>query len=372
MPKELQQQTLSIRVPDDLRSYLEHAKAVISKALGETVSISEVAKRLLERAKTDRIEDLIDLPELLAEPTESLVRIRRKWEQKQMLARGEWSLLAYYIQQGCEQQTGDLALPSGESLAQLLEAFLAVMAVLGKPTKREEYYLRNIDLHPYGSAPDTPTPTSIVEAIKLKQQRLRDPRWSAGLLQFSRNLYTALTREEFKSVEALNEVLTPFLPVLYRLAARGHWITEKRPVRHLPLARDYGFVPVNIPAIKLGDFLLTTLMTDDGDLAAALNFNSRNALYPLNSYPQVRDLWVTLKRLVPGEQWTGHEFFAYTDAYHRPTEVTTYYFRHRGNGVIFGFSTEEWRQLGKVFDRFFALPELKPALDELSLQYGEL
>src|SRR5579863_7165227 len=215
MTKEAQQQTLSIRVPDDLRSYLEHAKTVISKALGETVSISEVAKRLLERARTDRIEELIELPELLAQPTESLVVVRRKWEQKQMLARAEWSLLAYYIQQGCEHQTGDLALPSGESLAQLLEAFLALMTVLDKPTKREEYYLRNIDLHPYGSPPDTSPPTSIVEAIKLKQQRLRDPRWSGGLLQFSRNLYTALTREEFKSIEALNEVLTPFLPVLY-------------------------------------------------------------------------------------------------------------------------------------------------------------
>ncbi|MGH9352852.1 MAG: hypothetical protein ACRD2G_11940 [Terriglobia bacterium] len=42
------------------------------------------------------------------------------------------------------------------------------------------------------------------------------------------------------------------------------------------------------------------------------------------------------------------------------------------NGIIFGFSTAEWRQLGEVFDRFFALPELKPVLDELSLQYGEL
>jgi YD repeat-containing protein len=90
----------------------------------------------------------------------------------------------------------------------------------------------------------------------------------------------------------------------------------------MPLARDYGFVPVNIPTIKLGDFILTTLMTDDGDLAAALNFLSRKAVYPLNSYPQMRDLWVMLKQLQPGEQWTGHEFFAYTDAYHRPNEVT--------------------------------------------------
>ncbi len=371
MAKEVQQQTLSIRVPDDLRSYLEQAKKVISKALGETVSISEVAKRLLERGKTERIEELVELHDLFQEPTESLVTIRRKWEQKHMLARAEWVLLAYYIQQGCERQTGDLALPSGESLAQLLEAFLALMTVLSKPSVRDGYYLKNLSLDPYDIPAGAPSPTSVVEAIKIKQQRLRDPRWSTGLLQFSRNLYVALMNEEFKSVGALNEVLTPFLPVLYRLAARGHWIAENRPVRHLPLRRDYGFVPVNIPTVKLGDFVLCTLMTDDGDLAAALNFNSYNAVYPLNSYPQMRDLWVTLKRLIPGEQWTGHEFFAYTDAYHRPKEVTMYYFRHRANGIIFGFTTEDWRRLGQVFDRFFALPELKPVIDELSLQYGE-
>jgi hypothetical protein len=372
MAKEVQQQTLSIRVPDDLRSYLEHAKKVISNAVGEAVSISEVAKRLLERGKTDRIEELVELPELFHEPTESLVTIRRKWEQRQMLTRAELVLLAYHIQQGCETMTGDLALPSGESLAQLLEAFLGLMSVLSRPSVRDGYYLKNLGLYAYDLPPGTPAPTGIVEAIKIKQQRLRDPRWSAGLLQFSRNLYVALMNEEFTSVEALNEVLTPFLPVLYRLAARGHWITQERPVRHMPLARDYGFVPVNIPTIKLGDFILTTLMTDDGDLAAALNFLSRKAVYPLNSYPQMRDLWVMLKQLQPGEQWTGHEFFAYTDAYHRPNEVTEYYFRHRVNGIIFGFSTEEWRHLGKVFDRFFALPELKPVIDELSLQYGEL
>jgi hypothetical protein len=372
MAKEVQQQTLSIRVPDDLRSYLEQAKKVISSALGEAVSISDVAKRLLERAKTDRIEDLVELPELFQEPTESLVTIRRKWGQKQMLSSAEWVLLAYYIQQGCETPSGDLALPSGESLAQLLEAFLAMMPVLSKPSVREDYYLKNLSLQPYDLPPGAPPPKDIVEAIKVKQQRLRGSRWSAGLLQFGRNLYTALTREELRSAEALNEALTPFLPVLYRLAARGHWIKENRPVRHIPVARDYGFVPVNIPTIKAGDFLLTTLMTDDGDLAGALNLTNRRAAYPLGPYPQIRDLWVTLKRLEPGEQWTGHEFFAYTDAHHRPNEVTEYYFRHRVNGVIFGFSPEEWRQLGKVFDRFFALPELKPVLDELSLQYGEL
>jgi hypothetical protein len=372
MPKEAQQQTLSIRVPDDLRVYLENAKKLISNAVGEFVSVSDVAKTLLERAKTDRIDDLVELPELFRTSTESLARIRRKWEQKQMLTRGEWILLAYYVQQGCEGLTGDLALPSGESLAELLEAFLALMRVLRKASVREDFYLKNLGLEAHELPAGGPPPKGLVEAIRAKQQRLRDPRWSAGLFQFSRSFYVALMHEDFKGVEALNEALVPFLPALYRLAARGHWLAEKVPVRYTTAAKDYGFVPVNIPTVKLGDFVLTTLVTDDGDLAAALNFLSRKVTYPMGPYPQIRDLWTTLKGLRPGEQWTGHEFFAYTDAYRRPEAVTECYFRHRVNGIIFGFSADEWRQLGKVFDRLFALPELKPVLDELSLQYGEL
>src|SRR5579863_6923739 len=220
MAKEAQQQTLSIRVPDDLRVYLENAKKLISNAAGEFVSVSDVAKTLLERAKTDRIDDLVELPELFRAPTESLVRIRRKWEQKQMLSRGEWILLAYYVQQGREGLTGDLALPpSGESLAQLLDAFLALMTVLRKPTIREDFYLKNLALEPH-ELPPGPPPKGIVEAIHVKQERLRDSSWNAGSFEFSRNFYVALMHEEFKSVEALNGVLTPFLPTLYRLAAR--------------------------------------------------------------------------------------------------------------------------------------------------------
>jgi hypothetical protein len=372
MAKEAQQQTLSIRVPDDLRVYLENAKKLISNAVGEFVSVSDVAKTLLERAKTDRIDDLVELPELFRTSTEALVRIRRKWEQNQMLSRGEWVLLAYYIQQGCEPLGGDLDLPSRESLAQLLEAFLSMTEEFATSTRRKDFYVKSLALESHDLPAGTPAPKDLLEAVHLKQRWLRDSRRQAGLFQFGRSFYVALMHEEFKSIELLNEALGLYLPNLYRLAARGHWIAEKRPVRYSTEAKDFGFVPVNISAIKSGDFTLSAQTTGGGDLTATLNLLARKAVYPLGPYPQIRDLWVTLKGLQPGEQWTGREFFAYTDAYRRPDAVTEYYFRHRANGIIFGFSTEEWRQLGKVFDRLFALPELTPVLDELSLQYGEL
>ena len=48
---KLQQQTLSIRVSESLREFLELAREFITDGRGEAVSISDVAKLLLESAK---------------------------------------------------------------------------------------------------------------------------------------------------------------------------------------------------------------------------------------------------------------------------------------------------------------------------------
>src|ERR1041385_3879462 len=51
-----QQQTLSIRVSDSLREFLEVAREFITDGRGETVSISDVGKLLLESARQDRLD----------------------------------------------------------------------------------------------------------------------------------------------------------------------------------------------------------------------------------------------------------------------------------------------------------------------------
>ena len=59
MERKVQQQTLSIRVPESLRNYLERAKAVLSDNFNESVSTSDAAKFLLESARDDRLDDRI-------------------------------------------------------------------------------------------------------------------------------------------------------------------------------------------------------------------------------------------------------------------------------------------------------------------------
>ena len=64
-----QQQTLSIRVSESLREFLELAREFIADGRGEAVSISDVAKLLLESAKQDRLDFRLEAAELQQSPT---------------------------------------------------------------------------------------------------------------------------------------------------------------------------------------------------------------------------------------------------------------------------------------------------------------
>ena len=83
MERKPQQQTLSIRISETLREFLERSKQVLSSGgRGESVSTSDVAKILLESAKEDRLDFRLEVADLQQDPTASLVAIRRKWQVK--------------------------------------------------------------------------------------------------------------------------------------------------------------------------------------------------------------------------------------------------------------------------------------------------
>ena len=72
MERKAQQQTLSIRISDALREYLERAKNVMSSSRGDGVSTSDVAKMLLESAKDDRLDHRLEVADLQQSASESL------------------------------------------------------------------------------------------------------------------------------------------------------------------------------------------------------------------------------------------------------------------------------------------------------------
>src|ERR1700685_4635115 len=121
MERKPQQQTLSIRISDALREFLERSKHVMSNGRGESVSTSDVAKILLESAKDDRLDFRLEVAELQQSPTQALWTVRRKWEQKRDLSRAEWIFLAQYIQVACENTREDLSYSAPEAFAVVLE-----------------------------------------------------------------------------------------------------------------------------------------------------------------------------------------------------------------------------------------------------------
>jgi hypothetical protein len=228
-----QQQTLSVRISDALRRRLESARHLVANKADGPVSISEVAKRFLETAHDDNIE----ASELLSRPTETLLNIRHKWVRQQSLSRPEWLALGYYLQVGCEEVSEDPELPTAESYASLMEAFVAARSVrAGKAPEADHYYLGNLESEVMVPGSNAGKPIDLDAVIKTARSivdRLRESSSSGSKPVFvgRSNLYVLFRDERLKGIEALNKALRPYIPTLFRIAARGHYLREGRPVR---------------------------------------------------------------------------------------------------------------------------------------------
>ena len=363
-----QQQTLSIRISDALREFLERSKQVISKGRGESVSISDVAKILLESAKDDRLDFRLEVAELQRSATKSLWEIRRKWEQRQDLSRAEWILLSQYIQVACEEVSGDAALPTPAAYAVLLEAILAVRGLRGnRGVELDRYYLGNIGTPEETSFNDRQLDPELVPRVTARWvQQLRASPSSPKPSFAGRNFYVAIRDEELPNIVALNRGLFPHMETLFRLAARGHWIREHEPVRSL---RNRQVFTDTIPAVKAPGFRLEFNVNSEGEVAILIIMDEKDVLYRLGPYPEIREFSAMLERIAPG--WNGVHFHAYT-VQEGPEKPVRFYFRNMRDGVGLGFSSEEWQRLRQLFAEAAAIPKLQKLYEELSLVYGEL
>ena len=178
-----------------------------------------------------------------------------------------------------------------------------------------------------------------------------------------RNLAVALRDEDLPDIVALNQALRPYMPTLFRLAARGHWAREKRAVRS---SREPRFDHTVIPPVRGEGFKVDFHVGSQGDLSILLSMDQKDVSYPIAPYTEIKEFLVMLEKLAPGMTWNGVHFLAYT------TESGRYCFRRRAEGVLFGFSQEEWSELRGLFRRALTAPNLQSLLTELSLVYGEL
>lgn len=300
------QQTLSIRVSESLREYLELSRQVIANDRDEPISISDVARLLLESAKSDRLDFRLEVAELQQSPTESLGQIRRKWQQHRVLSRAEWVLLAQYIRIACEELTGNPRLPGANSLAAVLEALLAVRTLRrDRGSDLDRHYLgllassEHVISNRRHSAPDV-----LPEVVSDLVRRLREPVHVKEAVLVGRAFFTALRDEVVGDALALDETLNPFMEQLFRMAARGHWVRHGRPVR---LPGEY-WPPCSLEPLTAGGFCAMPSASKDGDFELTLVMHDRGVTYPIGPYPEIQEFGAMLRQLEAGQVWNGALF----------------------------------------------------------------
>ena len=66
-------------------------------------------------------------------------------------------------------------------------------------------------------------------------------------------------------IEAVYRELQPFWDTLWRLAARGHWLRERRPIR--PDRPDFIIrAAIPVPPVEVEGFRLSVVATNEGDM----------------------------------------------------------------------------------------------------------
>ena len=366
-----QQPVISIRVSEALRSRLERLKELLSKKSGENVTTSEVAKQLLESARENRLE----VAELLADATAALAGARRKAEAGLSLSRAEWIVLAHYVQLGAESSIADPVSP--ETMMGILQAFLAAYQVRReKKASRDAHYLSNLPIlnkqgQPvHGSEAEGIEVTAAVERLirKLELQEVEKvwPQFAA------RNLYEFLEEESF-GIEAMNQALKPHWPMLWRAAARGHYLVRGAPVGSAAgrtvAERPWGRA---ISSVFEGGFALSFAAGSDGDLAVLVTLpEARQTMYEMRPWPMITEFrsmleaWETSE---PNSFWQRRWFYGYTAM---ESAVPPIWVRCP-SGVTFGFTTAEWASLQEAFRLAWQKPELQRISAELLLEYGEI
>jgi len=371
-----QQQVLSIRVTEALRYRLEHLKKVHFLQTGESVSTSEVAKLLLESARDDRLEFV----KLAAEPMKSLLNVRRKLEAGLPLSQTEWMLVAYYCQLGAEAFEDNMPNQiSGESLAGILEAFLAVYGLHdAKQTPADLRYIVNLPVdEEIGKKKAPEIGCDDVRRITMKTvQALKNPTpLQRKPLLAARNLFFVIDETEFRSLEKLNEALLPYWPILWRVCARGYYFHNSKPlVEEVPGKDAYEhFVGPPLPMFEENECSVVLARGRHGDFALCLYFPGKLApVFPIFQFITICEFRAMMERFEPEQEesyWRGYYFSAYASKTAGSEVVIT--LRLNESGITFHLDCTAWQTFRDLLRRAWEHPEVRRFWKDMVLRYGE-
>jgi hypothetical protein len=367
-------EVVSLRLSEARLELLERYRRACAAELGREVSLSEAAFLALENraAGMDRTAARV---ELLKAPTTSLARIRKRWESQHALSAVEWDVLAEYVRTGSDeerQQSPLAAVPSRESYLALLDAFEAVYAHRLQPASRHTWaYFGNLEGFLTADTLSMTDPEQRHQTVLTQIARRRAllqpiDRWERPG-NIGHCFWTAVLEEGVDST-TLDQLLAPYWPTLWRLAARGHWIRhDHRPVRLAGLSEEGVQPPVGLPTALTGEDVTISFGPAGGaEFITTIEWGSRRFGLHISRYPELVEFRAMLE--AEGDRpWLGRQYVMAVDDDGSGTRRVLPTRRQ----LYFMLSPKEWTVLRDLFRCAWQSRELQCWLAELQLEYGE-
>jgi hypothetical protein len=327
---------------DGFRDLLSFQKT-LSKDRDNPVSVSAATQPILETG-----------------PTAALLRMKEKKDTGEPISQKEWALLAQFVRMGAEFSPNRHV--SRESVVGILQAFRAAYK-LRKPGGDEgkaAYYLDKFN--------SMVQPEATIEAAV--ETHLAHADWPIGI--DARPLVVFLRDDHVTDEAALTAALLPYWDILWRVAARGHFLVHNKPIRDE--RKLHAYEPAAATFTR-ESFVLSVIRCEDHDLTALLTFpGSTAAVYPLAGYPDICEFRVMLAAVgeAPVETlWKGDRFTAYTVGRELDAPASGLHVQGRG-GVTFCFTFDQWNILRAQFAEAWENPFLQSSWAVLTEEYGEL
>jgi hypothetical protein len=379
LKKKPRYEVISIRLNEDRLKLLERYQKVLSDQLGREVSLGEAAFLVIEERGAGLDRETVR-HEMLSTPTSSLYHIHKKWESQHTLSAAEWDVLAHYVQIAAEEERQEPpllwpAIPSRESYLALLNSFEAVYLNRKNPaSKRAWYYFRNLggqstDVK-VSDKDDEKVHQAVLKQISTRRELLKPAeKWqSPGTVGAC--LLTAI-RDEGVDSTRLDQVLAPYWPTLWGLAARGHWVRhDRQPVRPSgPNEDDFRRRIILPDPLKSEDFKLSFTSIGCPELGMYIDFGlTRRFNYLIARYPALAEFRALLDGWSAKHSWSGRHFLMTVS---KEKGGTKFSLDLRQHDVSIDFTETEWDALRELFQKGLAIPEIQRWLQELQLEYGE-
>jgi len=370
-------EVISVRLNEERLALLERYRNSLTDRLGRPVSIAEAAFLVIEDRAVG-IDRAASLHELLQTPTTSLDRIRKRWASEHILTAAEWDALAEYVQIGAEEERQEPpllrpAIPSRESYLVLLDAFEALYRNRKEHASSHAWaYFGN--LGGYGTA----VKLSDTDADQRDQAVLNQIANRRALLEaadkwqnpgnIGRCVLTAIREEGIESTR-IDQILAPYWPTLWGLAARGHWIRhDRQAVRTGEASEEDVRRRFILPSpLTSGDVTLSFASAGDTELGAQIGFGGGRFSYLIHRYPELVEFRAMLE--APTDRsWHGRHFFTVMSKDKAQAGTRTLWLKR---DACINFSASEWIALRDLFRQAWESPDLQRWIVELQQEYGE-